>query len=205
MFHYLNLEEWWQLLSGAGQFYWAVALIASVFFVILFGLSLLGLATDTDADVGHDVSHDFSIDKDFSAFSIRSIVAFLTFFGWTGVYFLSQGTSVLLASVFAGVAGFAAMFLVAYMIFKFAQMEKSGTVQLMNAIEKTGEVYLTIPSSEKGTGKVHVIVDGSMHEFDAATKGDVLKTGSAVKVVDVLENDVLLVEQILLETQQDHH
>lgn len=200
MFLLFSLDEWWPLLSTAQQVYWVIAIIASVLFVALFGLSFLGLNADSEFDVDHDAGHDFSVDHDFSAFSVRSIVAFLTFFGWSGVYFLSVGHSVVMSVLFSFITGLTAMFVVAYMIYKFVQLEQSGTVNPIHAIESTGEVYLTIP--EQGRGKIHIIVDGSMHEFDAETNGMTLKSGSFIKVIDVLENDVMLVEPVILELEQ---
>jgi hypothetical protein len=193
-----SLDDWWQALAASQQVFWVIACISSALFVALFGMSLLGVDADTDADVDfdvdHDTGHDFSLDKDFSAFSVRSIIAFLTFFGWTGVYLLSQGSSVMWAILVATMSGAAAMFVVAYMIFKFAQLEKSTTVNVYNALDRTGEVYLSIPQHLEGKGKIHIVVDGSLHEFDATTNGLQLPTGSHVRVVDVLEGQVLLVE-----------
>ena len=200
MILFVALDDWWQALTSAQQFFWVLAGISSVLFVILFGASLLGVDTDTDADVDvdlevdHDAGHDFSVDKDFSAFSIRSIIAFLTFFGWTGVYLLSHGSSVVSAVAVATISGAVAMFVVAYMIYKFAQLEKSTTVNVYNAIDRTGEVYLSIPQHLEGRGKIHIVVDGSLHEFDATTHGGHLPTGTQVRVLDVLEDQVLLVE-----------
>ena len=205
MFLLFSIEEWWQLLSGTEQVFWVIALLFSVLFVIMFGLSILGIGADSDGgfDVGHDTGHDFHVDKDFSAFSIRSIVAFFTFFGWTGVYLLSQGKGVVFSTLISALSGGAAMFVVAYMIYKFSQMEKSGTMNPVNAINGTGEVYLTIPQNLEGKGKIHLVVDGSLHEFEAETKGDTLKTGSHVRVIDLLENDVLLVEPVILNAETD--
>jgi len=193
-----SLDDWWQALTAAQQVFWVVAGISSALFVVLFGLSLLGIDSDADADVDidldHDAGHDFSLDKDFSAFSIRSIIAFLTFFGWTGVYLLSTGSTVTAAILVATLSGAAAMFVVAYMIYKFAQLEKSTTVNVYNALDHTGEVYLSIPQNLEGKGKIHIVVDGSLHEFEATTNGALLPTGTHVRVVDVLEDQILLVE-----------
>jgi hypothetical protein len=62
-------------------------------------------------------------------------------------------------------------------------------------------VYLSIPQNLEGKGKVHIVVDGSLHEYDATTNGQQLPTGSHVRVVDILDDQVLLVEPeiILLE------
>ena len=210
MFILASLDEWWQLLSGAQQIFWVIAGFSSLLFVTLFGLSLLGLGSDTDVDLetdvdvdvdvdlDHDSGHDFSLDKDFSAFSIRSIIAFFTFFGWTGVYLLNQGRGVAFSTVIAILVGTTALLVVAYMIFKFAQMEKSGTVNVWTALDQEGEVYLSIPQHLEGRGKVHLVVGGSLHEFDAQTKGDQLPSGSQVKVIDVIDEQILLVEPIKL-------
>ncbi len=200
MFSLFSLNGWWQALTTAQHVYWIIAIVFTLLFIALYGLSLLGIdsdsAADTDlnVDLDHEVSHDFSVDKEFSAFSIRSIIAFFTFFGWTGVYFLSSGYRLPLATGLSFLAGGAAMVVVAYMIFKFAQMEKSGTVNVLDALENTGEVYLSIPPELEGRGKIHIVVDGALHEFEAETKGQMLPTGSQVKVIDILEDQVLLVE-----------
>jgi hypothetical protein len=198
MFLLFSIEEWWQLLSGTEQVFWVIALLFSGLFVIMFGLSFLGISESDGVDLEHDTGHDFHVDKDFSAFSIRSIIAFFTFFGWTGVYLLSQGYGIALTVLISACSGTAAMFVVAYMIYQFAQMEKSGTMNPVNALNGTGEVYLTIPQKLEGKGKIHLVVDGSLHEFEAQTKGDTLKTGSQVRVVELQENDVLLVEPVVL-------
>lgn len=201
----LSPFDWWQLLSMPEQVFWVIALFASVFFVILFVISLLGVGgdTDTDFDTDHDTGHDFHLDKEFSAFSIRSIVAFLTFFGWTGVYLLSRNTPVALTVVISVLSGTTAMLVVAYMIYKFAQMEKSGTVNVQHALDQTGEVYLTIPQHMAGKGKIHIVVGGSLHEFDAGTHGDAIPTGNTVRVVDILDDEMLLVEPVVLHIEDN--
>jgi hypothetical protein len=88
------------------------------------------------------------------------------------------------------------MLIVAYMIYKFAQLEQSGTLNLFNALDKPGEVYLTIPGDGKGTGRVTILVDGKIRELDAVTQGDALKTGTQIRVVEILDGNVLKVESI---------
>ncbi len=228
MFPLFSIDEWWQVLSPAEHVFWIIALVSSLLFVTIFGLSILGLGADSDADVDVDVDtdvdldmdtdidvasdihiehvsgHDFSVDKEFSAFSIRGIIAFFTFFGWTGVYMLSQGKGVGFSVLMGLLAGSASMFVVAYMIYQFALMEKSGTVNVMDALDSTGEVYLSIPQNLEGKGKIHIVVDGSLHEFDAETNGISIPTGSQVRVIDVREDDILLVEPVILELKQEN-
>ena len=190
----LNINQWWESLSSAHQVFWFIAVIFSVLFFIQFIFLLIGFETDSDVDV--DAADSGSFEHEFSALSVRSIIAFFTFFGWTGVLALHNHTSVWIAVLLASIAGISAMFIVAYMMFKFAQLEQSGTLNLYNALDKTGEVYLTIPENEQGTGKIHILVEGRVRELDAVTNGEALKTGTAVKVVDILSGNILKVESI---------
>jgi hypothetical protein len=192
--------DWWNELATSQQVFWTIAIVASVLFVIVFIISLFGFDTDSDIDADMDVDGhaDFHVDADFSAFSFRSIVAFFTFFGWTGVLLLNNGMSAVTATIGAFVSGFMALFLVAYMLFKFSNLEESGTTDVHMTLLQEGEVYLTIPQNASGMGIVQVKVQGALKEWNAKTEGGTLKTGSKIKVIDVLEDDVLLVKEIPL-------
>jgi len=194
---------WWENLDGAGQAFWGIALVFSVLFVIQFVLSLIGM--DFDAEAGMDFSTPtdttsdttMGLDADFSVFSVRSIIAFFMLFGWTGVLMLDAGFSVWLALLVAGVIGFLAMIMVAYLMFKVSQMDESGTFNTRTAINNFGEVYLTIPATKTGYGKIHLKIKGSTREMDAVTDhNEQINTGSRVKIIDVLDDNLLLVEKI---------
>lgn len=192
----MNINQWWETLTSAHQVFWFIAIIFSVLFLIQFIFLIIGFDSDSaDFDQSGEVG---SFEHEFSALSVRSIIAFFTFFGWTGVLALNNELNVWLAVLLASVSGMSAMFIVAYMIFKFAQLEQSGTLNLYNALDKPGEVYLTIPAQEKGTGKVHLLVEGRIREIDAVTSGDTLKTGDHVKVIDILDGNILKVESMQL-------
>ncbi|MDX1476172.1 MAG: hypothetical protein R3301_00655 [Saprospiraceae bacterium] len=198
MTYLFSLGDWWDVLNTPEKVFWLIAIIFSVLFIVQFGLSLLGLDADTDVDVDADLDadHGYTLDKDFSIFSIRSVIAFFTFFGWTGVYLLSEGKGVGYTVALSALSGGIAMSIVAYMIFKFSQLEKSGTINLLHAIDQTGEVYLTIPEQLSGNGKIHVMIDGTLHEVDAQTPGAAITTGQKVKVIDLTEEDIMLVEPL---------
>ena len=189
-----SINQWWESLASAHQVFWFIAVIFSVLFFIQFIFLVIGFESDS-SDLDHN-GDTGSFEHEFSALSVRSIIAFFTFFGWTGVLALNNEFSIWFAVLFASISGLAAMFLVAYMMFKFAQLEQSGTLNLYNALDKPGEVYLTIPANEKGVGKIHLLVDGRIREIDAVTSGELLKTGAHVKVVDILDGNVLKVEPV---------
>ena len=95
------IEEWWSTLSNAEHIFWIIAIIFTVFFVIQFVLSLIGmdLEADTDIDLDTDTEASYDVDPSFTLFSVRSIIAFFTFFGWTGVLTLKAGVSVPIAVI----------------------------------------------------------------------------------------------------------
>ena len=186
-----DINQWWEALTSAHQVFWFIAIIFSVLFLIQFILLLIGFETnigglDHPGDVG-------SFEHEFSALSIRSIIAFFTFFGWTGVLALNNHLNVWVAVLLASVTGLAAMFIVAYMVYKFSQLEQSGTLNLYNALDQPGEVYLSIPGQGKGVGKVNLKVDGKLREMDAMTEGEELKTGTPVKVIEIMDGNILVV------------
>lgn len=192
----LFLEDWWGPLASAEKVFWGIALVFSVLFLIQFVLSLIGLDFDGDADidVGGDTSLDHGLDADFTVLSVRGIIAFFTFFGWAGVLVLNAGYGIWPAIVFACLSGIAAMFVVGYMMYMFSKLSENGNINLNEALYHTGEVYLFIPANKNGYGKVHLKFQGALKEVDAVTDGDALPTGSSIKVVEIIDNNLILVE-----------
>jgi membrane protein implicated in regulation of membrane protease activity len=151
--------------------------------------------TDLDGDIDVEASGEF--DSDFTLLSVRSIIAFFTFFGWTGVLILNAGGSTITAVSFAALAGLVAMAIVGYLIYLFSRLSEDGNVDINNALLNVGKVYLTIPAEEAGQGKIHITIDGSMKELNAITKNmEELPTGSKIRVIEVLDNNILIVEPI---------
>lgn len=180
--------------------FWGISIIFSVLFLIQFVLSLIGLdfegETDFDVSTDTDTDHGYSLDPSFTLFSVRSIIAFFTFFGWTGVLALNAGLGTTMAVISASVSGFMAMAIVGYMMYLFSKLGESGNVDLNEALFQTGEVYLTIPAGKRAVGKIHINIQGTMKEMDAITEGKTLATGATIRVVEVVGENLLLVESV---------
>lgn len=190
----ISINGWWEALSSPQQVFWFIAIVFSVLFFIQFILSLIGMESHSMDINAHS---DFGgVEHEFSALSMRSIIAFFTFFGWTGVLVLNRGLGVWVAVTLASLAGLAAMFIVAYLMYKFSQLEQSGTLNLYHALDQQGEVYIPIPGERKGQGKIQLKVDGRVRELDAITDGGSLKTGDLIKVTEILDDNVLKVEPL---------
>lgn len=196
------LGEWWAALEGIEKIFWGISIIFSVLFFIQFVLSLIGLdfQADTDLDFDMDVETDtgFSTDVSFTIFSVRSFIAFFTFFGWSGVSVLGNGGSGMWAILMGLIAGIFAMLIVGYIMYAFAKLQDDGSVyNPYEAIDEIGKVYLRIPALKQGKGKIQIKLQGSIIEVEAVTnEPETIQTGTAVRVVDVLDRDVMVVEPV---------
>lgn len=191
----ITITDWWSALTSVEQIFWGIAIVFSFLFLIQFGLSLLGADLDSDVDVD-STGGSFSVDPSFALLSVRSIIAFFTFFGWMGVLALNRNYSMTMVLVIAIGAGLFAMFLVAYLMYFLSQLAEEGNANIEDLLFRDATVYLTIPGRRKGKGKIHVTLKNSLREFDAVTEGDDLKNGKSVKIVEIVEDNVIVVEPI---------
>lgn len=127
-------------------------------------------------------------------FTLRSIIAFFSIGGWMGVAAVSWNVPTIMVFLLAFFAGWVALYFVACSIRAALRMQQSGNIILENAVGKIGEVYIPIPPSKSGFGKVNVIVQDRLSEFDAITHSDrELKTGENITVIGIASEGVLLV------------
>jgi len=163
---------------------------------------------DVDVDVDADISADHDIDIDHDAdhgdvsdlgglrlFTVQTVIAFLTVFSWTAIVAKGGGTGTFAAMLIGTAFGAAAMYGVAKIVSFSGKLSENGTVQLKNALGEHATVYLTIPPSGSGEGKITVTVQGRFMELAAVQDGsEPIKTGSSVRVTDLV-GDTLVVEK----------
>lgn len=190
----LILGEWWTALAGIEKVFWGISIVFSVLFFIQFILSLLGLDFDTETDV--DGGMESGLDADFTILSVRSFIAFFTFFGWAGVSVLNGGGSAIFAIGAGIVAGMSAMVVVGYVMYAISKLTDDGQVSdPFDAIDTVGTVYLRIPANSQGQGKITLNLNGSLREWNAVTlEKEILPTGSSIRVIEVLDDNILVVE-----------
>ncbi|MBQ8266801.1 MAG: NfeD family protein [Clostridia bacterium] len=129
-------------------------------------------------------------------FTVRGIVAFLVMFGWVGVVMTEAEINLVITLLVATVCGFAIMVLVAYLFKAIMRLRSNGTADNRNALGGAGRVYLTIPASRKGEGKVNVMLQGSYVERNAVTdESEAIPTGSEIIVVGVSGQTTLIVKR----------
>jgi hypothetical protein len=195
----LDLSTWWQNMANFEKIFWVIAILFSLMFLVQAVLSFTGGDSDSDSAMGDaDVSIDADDGLGHQFFTIKNMIAFFTVFGWTGIAFIKGGMS---QAVTVGAAFVAGALMVTMMMLLFRSMSKlkhSGTLELSNALNKIGETYLMIPAQRNGYGKVHIKVQGSLKELQAITDDvNAIPTGKLVKVVEILNNNILIVSSNL--------
>jgi len=210
------MTQWWYDLSLISQVFALIAIPSTLILLIQTVLLFFGIgggnddfdAPDTDVDIDGDgiidsVSSGGSADagdgenSGLALFSIRGIVAMLCIGGWSGLVMLEAGLPAILSVLLAVNFGVLTLFGLAYLM-KFAmRLQSSGNIDLGNAIGKTGRVYIPIPPSTTGSGKINITIQDKFIEVDAMTTADrKIATGEAVRVVSTDETGLLIVEPI---------
>ncbi len=180
----IHIVDTWQNLTFAEQVFSSIGLISNVLFAIYL---LAAHFTDTD---GHG---DFDPDGALPVLGIRGILAFGMFTGWTAFTLSRSGYNIWVATAGGAVAGFGAAWLVWRMLRWMLTWQSSGTLELPEAIGKSGVVYVPIPAPTLGKGKVHIELQGALRELDAVAAAEALATGTSVVVVGYDAADNVLV------------
>lgn len=172
-----------------------------------------GLDIDVDLDVDVDIDLDVSADVDcpqgdtdssvhvhtdyssLQLFTVQGIVAFFAVSGWVAIAALSGGMPAVGAIPVGIVAGFFAMYGIAKLVQLSKKLTENGTIDFRNAIGETATVYIPIPRSGEGEGKVTLTLQGRFMECSAMSyTNETLKTGTIVRVTD-LNGETLVVEK----------
>lgn len=190
------MTEWFATMSLLTKFYWITALISSLLFLIQLITTLVGGdAGDDISDIDTDMDADTGIGLQF--ITVKNLISFFTIFGWSGIACIEYELSTPLTIVISIISGLIMMTVMAAMFYYMRKLNDSGTMEYTNAIGAVGEVYLTIGAKRSRMGKVHVRIQGALRELEAMSDEDAdLKSGSVIKVKNVTENGILIVEQL---------
>jgi len=198
------LGSWWHDLMFIEQVFWTIAIVFSILFILQLVSSIVGMDFDTDIDADFDFDTDldgggdghFSIDPSFTLFSVRSIIAFFTFFGWVGVITLNNGMETKLAILVSFISGIIALFFVAFLLYQLIKLAEEGNVDIEDALGKYGKVYIPIPANRSNTGLISIELGDKLMELRAVTDGEKLPTDTLIYVFKILDDNVLLVGEI---------
>jgi membrane protein implicated in regulation of membrane protease activity len=194
------IASWWAGLSLVMKILWGVTLTASLIFIIQSILTFIGADADSNFDVDVDTSMDGSdlsnIDGGSNLYTFRNFINFLLGFGWSAILLQESITSVPVLIIVSVIIGVALVAAVMYLFKWLAGMQQSGNIDVEKVAKGCeGTVYLTIPAAQGGEGKVQISISGAVREYNAVTDNEEdLKTGVAIRVVDVVNSHTVLVE-----------
>lgn len=175
--------------------FWYVAIPTSLIFIIQTIMTFVG------ADASDGIEADFNGDlggeeAPFQLFSLRNLINFLLGFSWTGISFYTTISNKPILIILSLAVGISFIFLFFIIIRQVQKLAEDNSFKISNTLNKTAEVYLTIPENKKGKGKIMISVNGAFHELEAMTENQKIPSGSVVKVVKIENNNILIVETI---------
>lgn len=208
------MGNWWDSLSLVSQIFALIAIPTTGVLLIQTILMLIGIGMDSGADFDGDVDVDVDsgdglfgdgdIDGDIDptgldslrVFTVRGIIAFLVVFGWTGFMLDRANVSLWIIIPIAAIAGFIMMYILAILMKSIMKLRNDGNLDNRNALGTSGRVYLTVPASRNGEGKVNVLLQGSYVERDAVTdENEAIPTGTEIVVTGVSGQTTLVVKR----------
>lgn len=177
------------------RMFWFIALPASLIFLVQTVMTFLG--TDAGDGLEADFEGDFSgAEGPFQLFSLRNLINFLLGFGWSGVSLWNSIENKTLLIALATFIGLGFLFLFFFIIKQLSKLQENNSFNIQNTINKSGTVYITIPANKSGSGKVQVSVKGAFHELNAVTLGEILPSGTVIRVTGLMDGNLLIVEKI---------
>ena len=187
---------WWETYQGLDtwmQVFWGCAVIGSLIFIVQMVLTLMGM-DHSDVDVDFDGGDTMDLGGGISLFSIKNFVNFIVGFGWGGVCFSGAIENKWLLTLVAVLVGVAFVLMFFFIKKQTKKLEHNGAFNIADCVGKTVDVYLRIPASKSGKGKVQVSLNGSVQEFEAMTDGDSIASGQKVEVISVVDGSTVLVK-----------
>jgi hypothetical protein len=165
--------------------------------MLLFGGDHDGDAHLDPAGIGASGSGETHAgDTGIGLLSVRTIAAFITFFGLAGWYGVDKGWSGPTTIGVATAAGIVMLLAVAWLFHAQKRLAASGNVDSAGAVGKPARVYLRIPERNSGKGKITLLLQGRSVELGAFTKGEAIPTGAEVRVVRQVTGDTFEVEPL---------
>ena len=189
------MSEWWHSLATESQIFYAIGIVALVSLLFQMLLAVVGLGGDHDVHGGGHGDHDSGS----WLLNVRTVMAFLSGFGWAGGILLNRGYALGPAIARAMVIG--ALFLLgtAVLVRNLLKLQSSGNLEYANAVGTVGTVYSTIPAGGAGCGQLELLLQGRLITAEARTQASpALKPGTQARVIALAGQSTLIVEPLSL-------
>lgn len=173
--------------------FWFVAIPTTLIFIIQTIMTFVGADSTDGLHADFDGVSD-GADAPFQLFSLRNLINFLLGFSWTGISFYATIQNSLFLILLSFIVGLLFIFIFFIIIKQVQKLAENNSFNIENTLNKSAEVYLTIPERKSGKGKIMISINGAFHELDAMTEHDKIPSNTIVKVVKIENNNILIVE-----------
>ncbi len=181
--------EFFEGMTSWQQVYWGFALVGSAVFAIQVLMTFIGMDGVSDLDTEMDAGFG-----DFQMFSLKAVVAFITFFGWGGVLIKTENQYISLAIALA--CGITMMVITAALLYYLMKLQHEGSeITTEDYLNRTANVYLSIPKCREGKGKITVNLDKCTREVYAMADEEI-SSGTPVKIIESIDKKTFIVEKI---------
>lgn len=191
------MKEWFNALQWYEHVYFWLAIAATLFLIIqiiMMCFSSFGGDLDLDGDGEIDVDTDSGV----SVFAVKSITAFLAVGCWAGLLTCTLAPDGLqwLSIIIALISGTVAAAVVIVLMRAMMKLQSNGILETEKLVGKQATVYVSIPASRSGRGKITLNAQGKFMELDAVTdENEKLLCDEAVEIVST-ENECTVVKKI---------
>ena len=191
------MKEWYLSLQWFEHVYLWLGVASTLFLIvqiILMCVSSFGGDVDLDGDGEIDVDADSGV----SIFTTKSITAFFAVGSWTGLLVCALASDKLqwLSIIIAIIAGLIAATAVVLLMRAIMKLQSNGILETEKLIGKRAVVYVTIPASRGGRGKITLDAQGKFMELDAMTEdGEKLACDTAVEIT-ATEGECAIVRKV---------
>ena len=191
------MKEWFKNLQWFEHIYLWLGVAFTVFLIIQIILMCFS-SFGGDMDLDGDGEIDVDVDSGVSIFTVKSVTAFFAVGSWAGLLTCSLAPDNLqwLSIPVALAAGVAAAAVVIVLMRAMLKLQSNGILQPEKLIGKQAVVYVSIPASRGGRGKITLDAQGKFTEMDAVTEdSDKIACDEAVEIVAV-EGECTVVKRV---------
>ena len=188
--------------TGIELMFGASAIIGGVLFLLWLVLVVVlgGIGDIAEGVFGVDIDA-MGADASFKALTFQGVMAFMMFFGLTGIIVMQSGGPEVVSILVGGLSGGASMVATGQVFQYFIARQAEGTIEIDDAVGQSGTVYLRIP--EGGTGQVSVSIKGSLRQYDAkSVDGTMIPNEETVRVRAVV-GTLLMVEPVVYAPEEE--
>ncbi|OHB56870.1 MAG: hypothetical protein A2Y07_10885 [Planctomycetes bacterium GWF2_50_10] len=188
--------------SSLDKFFVICAILGGALLSVRIVLQFLGLTAEHDfssvdsSDISGAAHGHNASELGFKILSLQGLTAFFLMFGLVGLA-LSRQSSVgpFLSIAGATASGLLMVYIMAKIFTAMKRLQSSGNIDIKHAVGLPATVYANIPADS--TGQVQLTIHDRLRIYDASAKDKTeIKTGSRVKVVEVIGNTLIVEKSV---------